>query len=97
MICSTLIAQAFQNVGFPIRPTITPDGAAPPSPWYTRLVRRRTPYPARFRHKRTSLVTPRDFDLSPYFEIIKPNLVAAEAFDYRRIRWDDIGKESEPG
>lgn len=93
VICSTLIAQAFQNVGFPILPTITLDAESAPLHWYEWLLRRRTPYPARFRHKRTGLVTPRDFDLSPYFEVIKPNLVGAEAFDYRRIRWEDLGEE----
>ena len=29
----------------------------------------------------------RDFDLSPYFEIVKINSVEAEAFDYTRIQW----------
>ena len=32
-----------------------------------------------------SLVTPRDFDLSPYFEVIEFNLIAGARFDYRRI------------
>ena len=35
-----------------------------------------------------TLVTPRDFDLSPYFEIIKFNPVEATNFDYRRMKWD---------
>ena len=34
-----------------------------------------------------SLYAPRDFDLSPYFEIVKPTLEAG--FDYRRLRWAD--------
>ncbi len=89
VICSTLIAQAFQGVGFPILPTVTPDGVASPRPWYQRLRRPRTPYPARYHRKRASLVTPRDFDLSPYFEVVKPELVGTESFDYTRIRWDD--------
>ena len=36
-----------------------------------------------------SLVTPRDFDLSPYFEVIKFNLIAGARFDYRKIIWAD--------
>lgn len=88
VICSTLIAQAFQNVGFPILPTVTLDRAAPPPKWYERILGRRGPYPARFRKKRTDLVTPRDFDLSPYFEIVKPDIVGLGGFDYRRIQWD---------
>lgn len=89
VICSTLIAQAFQNVGFPILPTVTLDGSAPPAKWYERFLGRRGPYPARFRKKRTDLVTPRDFDLSPYFEIVKPDVVGLDSFDYRRIQWED--------
>ena len=33
-----------------------------------------------------SLFTPRDFGLSPYFEVIKPTL--ARGFDYRDVEWD---------
>lgn len=32
-----------------------------------------------------SLFTPRDFDVSPYFEIIKPELV--NDFNYKNINW----------
>ena len=34
-----------------------------------------------------TLVTPRDFDLSPYFEIIKFNVIENLRFDYRKILW----------
>lgn len=34
-----------------------------------------------------SLFAPRDFDVSPYFEIIKPTL--SHGFDYRAMVWDD--------
>ena len=34
-----------------------------------------------------SLYTPRDFDLSPYFEIVKPTL--EYGFDYRSLTWDE--------
>ncbi|RVA19265.1 lipo-like protein, partial [Mesorhizobium sp. M7D.F.Ca.US.004.03.1.1] len=33
------------------------------------------------------LYTPRDFDLSPYFRIVKPTL--EYGFDYRQMVWDD--------
>ena len=36
-----------------------------------------------------SLYTPRDFDVSPYFAIIKPTLVAG--FDYHTLQWDPPG------
>jgi hypothetical protein len=34
-----------------------------------------------------TLVTPRDFDLSPYFEIIKFNIIENMRFDYHKILW----------
>jgi hypothetical protein len=30
---------------------------------------------------------PRDFDVSPYFEIVKPSLIAS--FNYRDLKWDE--------
>ena len=37
-----------------------------------------------------SLYAPGDFDISPYFEIIKPTIVAG--FDYRKLHWADRAK-----
>lgn len=34
-----------------------------------------------------SLFTPRDFDLSPYFKIVKPSL--QQGFDYKNLNWAD--------
>ena len=34
-----------------------------------------------------SLFAPRDFDLSPYFQVVKPTLEMG--FDHRRLRWAD--------
>lgn len=31
------------------------------------------------------LFVPRDFDVSPYFEVVKPTL--AQGFDYRQLNW----------
>ena len=79
-ICSTLIAQAFQSVRYPILPRIEilcPEGQQPCA-YSVREV-------LHIRHH--SLFTPRDFDLSPYFRIIKP--VEALGFDYRALVWDD--------
>jgi len=79
-ICSTLIAQAFQSVRYPILPrveTLCPEGQQPCA-YSVREV-------LHIRHH--SLFTPRDFDLSPYFRIIKP--VEAFGFDYRALVWDD--------
>lgn len=79
-ICSTLIAQAFQEIQYPILPEIT---AAPGR------ARARSDYSRReilhIRHH--SLFTPRDFDLSPYFEVIKPTLEFG--FDYKKLIWGE--------
>lgn len=76
-ICSSLIAQAFQSIGYPILPYVETDGADNCSSpqCYEELMH--------IRHH--SLFTPRDFDISPYFAVIKPTL--AEGFDHRRLRW----------
>jgi hypothetical protein len=46
-----------------------------------------------------TLITPRDFDLSPYFDIVKLNPISRGDFDYRRIQWADeeasVPRESE--
>lgn len=76
-ICSSLIAQSFQSIGYPILPYVEiegEEGCRSPQ-CYDELMH--------IRHH--SLFTPRDFDISPYFEIIKPTLV--EGFDHRRLRW----------
>lgn len=79
-ICSTLIAQAFQSVRYPILPIINRRDAATPecSGCVAEAMH--------IRHH--SLFTPRDFDLSPYFHVVKPLL--APGFDYRGIIWDDL-------
>lgn len=82
-ICSALIAQAFQSVRYPILPTTEiMDASTKECPGCT----------AEFHHVRHhSLFVPRDFDVSPYFEVIKPNLAAG--FDYKLMSWADNGDE----
>jgi hypothetical protein len=83
-ICSTLIAQAFQSIRYPILPSIEPDTASPGSSDQARQEI------LHIRHH--SLFTPHDFDISPYFAIVKPTIAAG--FDYRSIRWS--GKDEMP-
>ena len=72
-ICTTLIAQAFESVRYPVLPTIEKvDDES----------RREILH---IRHH--SLYTPRDFDVSPFFEIIKPTI--ASGFDYKQFEWAD--------
>ncbi|MEZ5799458.1 MAG: YiiX/YebB-like N1pC/P60 family cysteine hydrolase [Nitratireductor sp.] len=77
-ICSSLIAQAFQQAKYPILPEITAaPGRAHADSRYSRKEI------LHIRHH--SLFAPRDFDLSPYFEIVKPTL--RHGFDYRKLQW----------
>jgi hypothetical protein len=78
-ICSSLIAQAFQRVHYPILPVITREFRADP------LARAQRSEILHIRHH--SLYAPRDFDLSPYFHVVKPTLEAG--FDYRVLKWSD--------
>ena len=47
------------------------------------------PYGSIMRRVSPTLVTPRYFDLSPYFEIVKFNVIENLRFDYRKILWAD--------
>ncbi|TAN02429.1 MAG: lipo-like protein [Rhodanobacteraceae bacterium] len=75
-ICSTLIAQAFQSVGFPILPLITREAAGDSNCRDCLL--------EHYHIRHYSLFVPRDFDVSPYFQIIKPGLFQG---DYHRLPW----------
>ena len=74
VICSSLIAQAFLKVRYPILPLLPPSMREEKEeghfPWGTRM---------RSVHPR--LVLPRDFDLSPYFRIVKFNSVEEGPID----------------
>ena len=84
VICSTLIAQAFQSVHYPILPDVEKLAEFDP-----RKARHTVREILHIRHY--SLFAPRDFDLSPYFDIIKPTI--DNGFDYKRLQWDDSGEE----
>jgi hypothetical protein len=77
-ICSSMIAEAYGQIRYPILPDIArePGRAAAESDYSRGEI-------LHIRHH--SLYTPRDFDLSPYFHIVKPTL--AYGFDYKRVRW----------
>ena len=78
-ICSTVIAQAFQSIRYPILPHVRVQRL---------LSNTHGTYSEReilhIRHH--SLFTPRDFDLSPYFQIVKPTL--EKDFNYKKLIWD---------
>src|SRR6476660_2044313 len=77
MICSALIAQAFDAVRYPILPKITQAGSKRAKREILHI-------------RDSSLYMPRDFDISPYFEIIKPTIV--HGFDYTSLHWADKQK-----
>ena len=72
-VCSTMMAEAFAKIRFPIIPVIHQDKDGQLS-----LIR-----------SNSKLITPRDFDHSPYFDVIKyPILDFDELGIYRKLPWD---------
>jgi len=72
-VCSTMMAEAFAKVRFPIIPVIHQDKDGQLS-----VIR-----------SNSKLITPRDFDHSPYFDVIKyPILDFDELGIYRKLPWD---------
>jgi hypothetical protein len=71
-ICSSLIAEAYQSIRYPILPmieTLQEEGMA-----------------KEILHiKHYSLFAPRDFDVSPYFQVVKPTI--EQGFDYKVLKW----------
>jgi hypothetical protein len=43
--------------------------------------------------RHSSLYAPRDFDISPYFEVVKPTIV--RGFDYTKMHWADLQRPPE--
>lgn len=90
-ICSTMLAEAFGRVRFPILPRTI---RRPPRTVAERLrqqvLGRPTvrAYSGLLRARHPTLCVPRDFDLSPYFEIVKFNAKDEAEFDYRRLEWE---------
>jgi hypothetical protein len=75
IICSALIAQAFEAVRYPILPKVT-------------LLESEVARDEILEIRHSSLYAPRDFDISPYFEVVKPTLL--NGFDYKAMAWVDV-------
>ncbi len=79
-ICSTLIAESFQSINYPVLPRRngenSEDGEVP-----------------RYYKRHFTHFVPRDFDLSPYFKIIKPTI--EDGFDYHSLLWESNDNEDE--
>lgn len=78
-ICSSLIAQTFQSIHYPILPEVS----------FQKTKNRDSQYcydeVLHIRHH--TLYVPRDFDISPYFKIIKPSLNGV--FDPHKLTWSE--------
>jgi hypothetical protein len=90
-ICSSMLAEAFAKVRYPILPVAV--RRKPETAWERlrqQLLGRptRRAYSGLLRARHPTLCVPRDFDLSPYFEIVKFNV--REKFDYRRLEWEEV-------
>lgn len=71
-VCSTILAEAFASVSFPILPAVLKDEGN-----CMNLV-----------HRNPRLTTPKDFDYSPFFSIIKyPFLNVVEQGIYKQLPW----------
>lgn len=95
VMCSSMIAALFRAIKFPVVPRVEPfdgprEGRRGLRGSLRRLLGRAQAHePWLFRATPPTLISPRDFDLSPYFEIVKFNIVEESKFDYRRIAWAD--------
>jgi hypothetical protein len=84
-ICSSFIAQTFQSIRYPILPNIFFEKAKQPhsKAYYDEVLQ--------IRHH--SLYVPRDFDMSPYFNIVKPTL--NKTFDPHTLEWSEYHQSSD--
>jgi hypothetical protein len=83
VICSGMIAKCFQQMGYPIVPALErPSDARRPYSDYA--------YGTGIIMRHYSQIMPRDFDLSPNFDIIKFNIIGHGLFDYRSQWTDDL-------
>ena len=86
-ICSSLVARAFLNVRYPILPLLSQSEAVEQEEGVF-------PYGPRFRSVDPRLVLPRDFDLSPYFRVVKFNQIEEGPFDYLSLEWETTDRHT---
>ncbi len=79
-ICSTLIAQAFEAIRYPVLPGVAYEPAATEDcPFCVQEV---------LAIRQHSLYAPQDFDVSPYFHLVKPTI--AGGVDFRALAWQEV-------
>jgi hypothetical protein len=75
-VCSTMLAEAFSNSRFPVRP----------------ILRRTEDGRFKVYNRNLKLYTPNDFDFSPYFDVIKyPTFGVESPETYKSLPWDEYG------
>jgi hypothetical protein len=92
VICSSMIADCFYRVKFPVVPHFKELPLLEERAEQRRRLKRLFARPDHrrfgvFQTVSPTLITPRDFDLSPYFEVIKFNIIEDLKFDYRKLVW----------
>jgi hypothetical protein len=81
-ICSTLIAEAFASIQYPILPErVSINGKTYGVAPYIKSENEHI--------RKYGLYTPRDFDISPFFAVVKPTIAAG--FDFRTVQWGPPG------
>ena len=86
-ICSTMIAQAFESIRYPVLPRVEKfeirrQGFSEYARWEILHIRHH------------SLFAPRDFDISPYFRIVKPTVEVG--FNYKALTWSNEPADEGP-
>lgn len=74
-ICSTMIVKAFASAHYPVLP----------------VIQRTEDNKLTWFKRNANLYTPRDFDYSPYFDIIKFPFMGDDMCIYRNLPWDKTG------
>lgn len=80
VICSGMIAYAFQQVSYPVVPALK-TRIDEDIPW------ERYPYGSVLQIRNFTQILPRDFDLSPNFAIVKFNIIEGGVFAYKQLAW----------
>jgi hypothetical protein len=77
-ICSVLIAEAFSSIHYPVLPerVVVGDRTYGIAPYVENELRG---------IRKSGLFTPRDFDVSPYFRVVKPTIESG--FDFHTLKW----------
>jgi len=93
VICTSLIGRVFHRVGFPVLPEVIFQEDEP-GPRRFLHFGRRTRRSAIYRRRDPTVLMPRDFDLSPYFEVVKFNVICGRGFDYAQIEWEEDSEQA---